>query len=414
MKANGFTDERFFCTLFLALSLYSHHLRAQGTDSLDLKIGQMIMIGMPKAELDTAVLHEIESGNVGSIIYFEKNVPRTNSYAGLKKICWTYQNAAPIPMFIGIDQEGGKVNRLKEKYGFPRSITAAAMGKSRSLDSVRFYAGSTAATLAGLGININFAPVVDVAVNPDNPVIVKHERSFSPNEDTVIMMAKAYIQEHHRLGIITVLKHFPGHGSSKDDTHFGIADVTTTWTAKELKPYQSLIDSGYADAVMSAHIVNKNLDPEGYPGTLSHRILDSLLRNTIGFHGVIFSDDMQMHAIAKQYGLEESIRLGINAGLDIMCFSNNIQGTDERTVAKVHGIIRQLVADGKVTPQRIDQSYRRIMKLKSTIGVSELERYRKQTVQMRQEMQALRSMPKSSSGTESSQVKPSRKKKRNK
>jgi beta-N-acetylhexosaminidase len=223
----------------------------------------MLLIGFPKAEVDTAVLREVRDGMVGSIIIFEKNIPAKNSFAALKKITWTYQQAAPIPLLISIDQEGGRVNRLKDKYGFTRSITAEAMGKSPSLDSVRFYSEATAATLAGLGINVNFAPVVDLAINRDNPIIAKVGRSFSANEDSVILMAKEVIKQHRKFGVLTSLKHFPGHGSSKHDTHLGIADVTNTWEEKELKPYKALIDSGYVDAVMTSHIVNRKLDPDG-------------------------------------------------------------------------------------------------------------------------------------------------------
>jgi beta-N-acetylhexosaminidase len=351
----------------LCCLLFVSHGFAQVGDSLDFKIGQLILIGMPGAEVDTAVLREVRTGKVGSLILFEKNIPKTNSFAGLKKMTSTYQKSAPVPLFIGIDQEGGKVNRLKEKYGFPRSISAAAIGKSKSVDSARFYAESTAATLAGLGINVNFAPVVDLAIEPNNPAIVKPERSYSANEDTVVMFAKEVVKQHRKYGVITVLKHFPGHGSTKDDTHLGMADVTNTWKERELKPYKLLISSGYADAIMTAHIVNKNLDKNGNPGTLSKPILDGILRKKLGYNGVVFSDDMQMHAIAKQYGLEEAIKMAVNAGVDIMCFSNNIQGTEERTVDKVHAIIKQFVANGEIPKERIEESYRRIMKLKSRL-----------------------------------------------
>lgn len=350
------------CLLFLGEGF------AQIGDSLDFKIGQMILIGMPAAEVDTAVLREVRTGKVGSLILFEKNIPKTNSFAGLKEMTGTYQRSAPVPLFIGIDQEGGKVNRLKEKYGFPRSITAAAIGKSKSLDTARYYAESTAATLAGLGINVNFAPVVDLAIEPNNPAIVKPERAYSANEDTVVMFAKEVVKQHRKYGVITVLKHFPGHGSAKADTHLGMADVTNTWKERELKPYKQLIASGYADAIMTAHIVNRNLDKNGNPGTLSKPILGGILRKKLGYNGVVFSDDMQMHAIAKQYGLEEAIKMAVNAGVDIMCFSNNIQGTEERTVDKVHAIIKQFVVNGDIPKERIEESYRRIMKLKSRLS----------------------------------------------
>ncbi|MBA4053566.1 MAG: hypothetical protein C0490_02540, partial [Marivirga sp.] len=327
------------------------------------------------------------NGKVGSIILFEKNIPPQNSFIALKKITWTYQHAAPIPLFIGIDQEGGRVNRLKDKYGFPKSITAAAMGKSPNLDSVRFYSESTASTLSGLGININFGPVVDLASNPTNPIIAKFGRAFSANEDSVTLMAQEVIKAHHKYGVLTSLKHFPGHGSSKDDTHLGIADVTNTWEERELSPYKSLIDSGFADAVMTSHIVNRKLDKNGNPGTLSEDILTGILRKRLNFQGVIFTDDMQMHAITKHYGLEDAIKLAINGGVDIMTFSNNIQQSEERTVDKVHSIIHKMVENGEIKKERIDESFDRIMKLKKQLSKNDQVSYYQQ--QLKQSNQAL-------------------------
>lgn len=362
-----------FVLLFVMTSL-----SAQPLDSLSIKIGQMILIGFPGPKVDPLVLEEVRSGKVGTIILFEKNVPKAKwprvysaaAFTPLKKIIWTYQKAAPIPLFVSIDEEGGRVNRLKAKYGFPRSISAQSMGKAGTLDSVRFYSESTAATLAGLGINVNFAPCVDLGVNKANTVIYKVGRSYSANADSVALLAGEFINRHRRYGVITVLKHFPGHGSSLADTHVGLADVTQTWTPAELIPYERLLASGQVDGIMTAHIVNKALDPSAYPGTMSHRMLDSLLRKKLNYNGVVFSDDMQMHAITKQYGVEEAIRLSINAGVDILCFSNNITGSEERTVTKVHTIIRGMVESGKISRERIDQSFRRIMKLKSRLSVA--------------------------------------------
>jgi beta-N-acetylhexosaminidase len=377
--------------LFAAL-LAAQALVAAGQlrDSLDLKIGQMILVGYPGTEVDPATLDAVRAGKVGAIILFEKNVPKTaNAFAPLKKVIWTYKKAATIPLLVCIDQEGGRVNRLKEKYGFPRSITADATGKSQSRDTVAFYAESIASNLAGLGFNVNFAPTVDVAVNPDNPVIVKAGRSFSANPDSVVWFAREYIKAHRRYGVITSLKHFPGHGSSKDDTHFGIADVTKYWQPYELMPYRTLLREGYVDAVMSSHIVNKTLDPSGRPGTLSHRILDSLLRKEIGFNGVVFSDDMHMHAITKYYSLEESIRLAVNGGIDIMCFSGNIPGSDERIADKIHSTLRALVDKGDISSERVEQSYRRIMALKARLGAGETNYYKALADEQRQRAEQL-------------------------
>lgn len=336
---------------------------AQKRDSLAIKIGQMIMIGFPGSQVDSLVLQEVAAGKAGAVIFFEKNIPPTNSYNGLKKIIWSYKKAATIPLLVAIDQEGGKVNRLKEKYGFPRSVSATQLGKY-PLDSVQFYAESLAGNLAGLGFNINFAPVVDLKINPTNTAIVRPERPFAKDPDSVVLYAREYIKAHRKIGVLTSLKHFPGHGSSTADTHFGVADVTNTWTTDELKPYRQLIDEGFADAVMSSHIVHKGLDPAAYPGTMSKRVLDSVLRKQLHFDGVVFSDDMHMHAISKQYGWDEAIKRAINAGIDVLCFSNNIPGSEQRTVDQVYQIIRTAVEKGDVPLARINQSYQRIMKLK--------------------------------------------------
>lgn len=374
-----------FAVVTLTLPLHGQQL-----DSLDIKIGQMILIGMPKAEVDPKVLEEVRLGKAGAIIFFEKNIPRSNSYMAFKKMAWTYQQAAPIPLLISIDQEGGLVNRLKEKYGFPRSISAMQMGRDALLDSVRFYGASTGATLAGLGINLNFAPDVDVAVNPDNPVIVKKERAFSDNEEAVATMAKEFVKTHRKVNVLTALKHFPGHGSSFVDTHLGLADVTNTWQARELVPFKRLIDSGYVDMVMTSHIVNRKLDPAGLPGTLSKRMLDSLLRKELGYDGVIVTDDMQMHAITLHYGLEDAIKLAIQAGVDIMCFSNNIQGSEERTVDKVHSIVRGFVEGGVIPQARIDESYDRILKLKQRLSEDPIRDYHLKTRRAVQQIATLR------------------------
>lgn len=411
----------FFALAALALFL-NLDTAAQSRDSLDIKIGQMILIGFPKADVDQEVLREIREGKVGSIILFEKNIPAKNSFVALKKIIWTYQSAAPIPLFVSIDQEGGRVNRLKDKYGFPRSITADAMGKAKSLDSVRFYAEATASTLAGLGINVNFAPVVDLAVNPNNPVIVKTGRAFSANADSVALLAREFVIQHRKYGVLTSLKHFPGHGSSKEDTHFGMADVTNTWSDNELFPYSSLIKEGYADAVMTSHIVNRSLDKEGRPGTLSSEIIQGILRDRMHFDGIVFTDDMQMHAITKHYGFEDAIRLAINAGVDIMTFSNNIAGSDQRTVDKVHQIIRGFVEKGVIKPERIDESFRRIMRTKKAmfanqrdaVLLAEIARLHAENAALKDDVKTLTEKPKEETSSQASEESSKKKKKKKK
>jgi len=359
--------------LFLVILLGTvtlHQSVAQPTayDSLDIKIGQMIMIGYSGTSLNPfdPIVKEIKDGSVGGIILFEKNIADSNSIATLTRLTASLQKIAPIPLVMAIDQEGGKVNRLKEKYGFPKSVAAEYLGTLNNEDTTRFYAQSTAKTLKETGFNTNFAPVLDLAINPENPVIVKYGRSYSADPKIVTQHAQIMIEEHTKQHIVTVGKHFPGHGSSESDTHFGVADVTKSWNKDELFPYKKLVKDGLLPGVMSAHIVNTTLDTTSLPGTLSREILQGLLREKIGFNGVVFSDDMQMHAITKEFGLEKAIELGINAGLDVIIFSNNIQNSEERTVGVVHELITAMVKDGRIPMARIDEAYERIMKMKKT------------------------------------------------
>ncbi len=340
------------------------------TDSLDIKIGQMLMIGYPGTSIDNndPVMAEIRDGKVGGIVFFEKNIAAERSMLTMKDMIWTMQAAADIPLLIAIDQEGGRVNRMKTKYGFPKSVTAEYLG-TQPLDSTRYYAELTAGTLAAVGINVNFAPVVDLAINPDNPIIAGVDRSYSDDAEKVTMHAAEVIKAHRKNHVGTTLKHFPGHGSSVDDTHLGMADVTETWMDTELDPYRILQEEDLIDGIMSSHIVNRELDPEGLPGTLSKPILTDLLRNKIGYDGVVYSDDMQMKAITLHYGLEKAIELGINAGLDVLIFSNNIQESEERTVDTVHRIIRDLVENGTISEDRINESYQRIIRLKHKLNL---------------------------------------------
>ena len=210
---------------------------------------------------------------------------------------------------------------------------------------------------------MNFGPVADLNSNPDNPVIGRLGRSFSPDPSIVISNLQLIIQAYHNNGIFATLKHFPGHGSSTTDTHRDFTDITASWSEQELEPYRALIASGYSDAIMTAHVFNAKLDTL-YPATLSKQTLTGLLRDKLHFKGVIVSDDMQMKAIADRYGLETSVQLAIEAGVDLLLFGNNTS-YDPAIASKAAEIIRSLLQKRIITPERIDQSYQRIMVLKN-------------------------------------------------
>lgn len=365
---------KFLALLFLIL--FSNRLVAQpeATDSdsvsLDIMIGQMILTGIGDFSYmpdDAEILKEIQDGKVGGIILFEKNINAERPKRQLKRTVDMLNEAASIPLFISIDEEGGKVNRLKTKYGFPATKQAGELGQLNNLDTTAFYANSTASTLNEYGINVNYAPDVDVAINPENPVIAKLGRSYSNDPKIVANHAQAFIDVHRKNNVLTVLKHFPGHGSSQNDSHLGVADVSNTWQFSELMPYKYLMDSGRVDAIMTAHIVNEHLDPSKLPATLSPYIISNILREVLNYDGVVFTDDMQMHAISKNYGFEESIKMAINAGVDVMLFCNNVPGNERRTPSQIHTIISDYVTQGDISEVRIREAYDRIMQLKSKL-----------------------------------------------
>ena len=357
---------------FLTVSAVGRQPDPVLADSLDIMIGQMIMVGFhgKTADADTALFNDIQKGYVGGVILYEKNISVSKPWIGLKNLTFTMQKAAVIPLWIAIDQEGGRVNRLKTKYGFPPSVTAEYLGNIDDLDSTRYYADLTAATLAGLGINVNFTPVADLASNAENPIIAGKSRAYSADPAVVVRHAGVVVASHRNFKILTSLKHFPGHGSSTGDTHMGMADVTAVWSVDELLPYQLMIQAGKVDAIMTAHIINGRLDSLELPATLSHAVIQGLLRSELGYNGVVFSDDMHMRAISDHFGLKTAIKLSINAGVDVLLFSNNLAPDDESGARNIHRIIRSLVNEGSVGEDRIKESYQRIVRLKKTYSLN--------------------------------------------
>ena len=359
-----------FFLLLHALTARSAVVPVQKQDQLNMKIGQMIMVGFRGTSLQEApdLAEDITKRNLGGVVLFDYDVPSKSSGRNitspdqLRKLTRELQQTSVVPLFIAIDQEGGRIARLKTKYGFPESVSAERLGQLNNPDSTYRAALATAEILEKAGININFAPVVDLDTNPENPVIGKLERSFSADPCVVSSQAAATIRALHTKKIIATLKHFPGHGSSTTDTHKDFTDITKSWDKAELIPYRKLIEDGYSDLVMTAHVYNANLDPV-YPATLSKRTITGLLRDSLGFRGPVISDDMQMKAVADHYSIEKAILQALEAGMDILLFANN-SSYDAAIAQKAVSIIRSFVDSGTVTPGRIDSSYNRIMKLK--------------------------------------------------
>lgn len=325
--------------------------------------------GLAAAER-SPVIRDIRAGRIGGVVFFDRDLAlnrderNIRSPQQVKKLIAALQNAAAVPLLVAVDQEGGQVARLKEKHGFPATVTPQSLGDLDNPAETRRQALITAAALAQAGFNMNFSPVVDLNVNPANPIIGRYQRSFSADPDKVVRHARAVIEAQSEHGVASCLKHFPGHGSSRRDSHLGFSDVSETWEPLELEPFRKLIAHGGVDTVMTAHIFNRYLDPE-YPATLSAATIDGLLRQELGFAGVVICDDMEMKAISAEYDRETALELALNAGIDILLMANN-RVYDPDIAIRTQETILALLTAKRVRPARINQACRRVLQLKRT------------------------------------------------
>jgi beta-N-acetylhexosaminidase len=339
-------------------------------NDLDVKIGQMLMVGFRGFEVqdDHPIVQDIRERQIGGVILFDRDssiqssIRNIQSPEQVRRLVASLQKFASIPLFIAIDQEGGKVTRLKAHFGFPLTVSAQYLGRINQLEVTGKHAHVIATTLAELGINLNFAPVVDLNTNPHNPIIGKFERSFSDDPEIVTAHALEWIKAHHKQHVLCALKHFPGHGSARNDSHLGFVDVTEVWSSQELIPYSKIIRAGQCDLVMTAHIFHTKLDPH-LPATLSKSIITGILRDQFQYDGLVVSDDLQMKAIRSDYSFETAIQAAIEAGVDLLVFGNNLVYEEEIT-ARAIAVIKKLVLDEVISRTRIEQSYQRIHRLK--------------------------------------------------
>lgn len=363
-------------TLLLLAICFCSCAKQHNTLSLRQQVAQMVMVGFQGTDINNCgeIVQVITNEQIGGIILFDYSVPTHSRPRNIvspeqtSTLVAELQKLSQAPLFVAIDEEGGQVSRLKKRYGFLPTVTPQYLGNINNEDTTRFYARRIAVACRKVGVNINFAPSVDVNVNPDCPIIGKLDRSFSSNAEGVIKHASWFVSEHQKVGVGCAIKHFPGHGSSLADSHLGLTDVTQTWTRTELKPFEALLAEPNCPMLMTSHIFNAKLDSI-YPATLSKRTL-SIVRDSIGYNGLIFSDDMMMNAISKCYGLEEAVFRAIDAGVDVLIFSNNIDEYNANIAHQVIELIMDMVADGRISKERIAQSVERIMLAKQVICAS--------------------------------------------
>jgi beta-N-acetylhexosaminidase len=345
------------------------------------QIGQMLIMGFSGTEINehSPITKWLTTDGLGGVILFDidllqkgqaKNLVNQEQIRLLNtqlKQCAQvddYKEEKLFP-FIAIDYEGGIVDRLSQIDGCLKTKKPCELALLNDED-LKVEARTMAETLQSLGFNLNFAPVVDLKLNEERGIIGKLGRSFSAEPSQVARVAKVFIETFSEHGITCCYKHFPGHGSAISDSHQGCVDVTETFQDQELEPYSLLLKHCETPTmIMTAHVINRKLDATGVAATLSHPILNGLLREQLGFNGVIISDDLQMQAISNHYSLDETLYLTINAGADMLIFANQ---WGEITATEVIDRIEALVEAKQIEKNRIEQAYQRILNLKNRLS----------------------------------------------
>lgn len=330
------------------------------TWTLEQKIGQLFICGFHSLVPDDQIKKLVSDLHVGGVVYFRRNVQTIEQLATLSRDLQALpRSKAEIPLFISIDQEGGMVSRL-DHDGVSRIQGNMALGAANDLTLTEEVAVLAAKEMLGLGINLNFAPCVDVNNNPGNPVI--GVRSFGENPERVAEHGAAAIRGYQSQGVSATAKHFPGHGDTAVDSHLGLAVVPhdkDRLNRVELLPFRKAIEAG-TDAIMTAHVIFPAFEPEDIPATLSRRVLHDLLREEMGFEGVIVTDCLEMHAISKHYGIAAGAVQAIQAGADIVLVSHTLEDQVNAIQA-----VREAVIQGALTEDQINTSVERVLALKA-------------------------------------------------
>lgn len=326
--------------------------------SLRQKVGQMIQAGFDGLEPNKEIVELIEKHHLGGVILFARNVKDIAQVADLThKLQLAALRSGHEPLWISIDQEGGMVARITEGVALmPGQMAIAAGG---SVSAAYDAANSCGKELRALGINMNFAPDLDVNVNPDNPVI--GVRSFGESPQSVAAFGAEAVRGLQDAGVAATAKHFPGHGDTSVDSHLDLPTISHSRERiyeVELYPFQKAIEAG-VDAVMSSHIVFPAFESRKLPATLSHSVLTGLLREELGFRGVIVTDCMEMQAISDHYGTVQAAVMAVEAGADCILISHR----HELQVGAIEAIV-EAVESGRISEERIDRSVERLLALK--------------------------------------------------
>ncbi|WP_410771956.1 beta-N-acetylhexosaminidase [Fontibacillus sp. BL9] len=327
------------------------------------KIGQLVLVGMVGTEADEHTKDLIETYHVGGFIFYKDNIKNSKQALKLFNQLKKDNKANPVPLFLSVDEEGGRVSRMPGE--FTKMPTAANIGKTGNPEAAEEAYGIIGEELAGFGLNLDFAPVLDVNSNPDNPVI--GDRAFGNTPEVVSKMGLAAMEGLSDKGVIPVVKHFPGHGDTSVDSHLGLPVVEhdlKRLKELELVPFKAAIEDG-VDVVMIAHLLMPKLDPD-HPASFSKAVIHDLLREDLGYEGVVISDDMTMGAITENYKIEDAAVDFIVAGGNIV-----LVGHDYEKEQAVIQAITEAVEQGKISEEMLDERIYAILKLKEKYRLSD-------------------------------------------
>ena len=350
---------------FLAATLAAPCVTRAAAAVSETAIGDMLMLGFSGAAADASGAQDlaahVAAGRVGGVCFLGHNA---RSQAGVESLTRLFGNAGSRNRaLVAIDQEGGAVQRLGSKLGYPSVPAAQAVAARNDAGNAQALYRNMASQLRKAGFNLNLAPVVDLGFEPRNPIVAHFGRAFGEDGATVARYAAAFIKGHHDAGVLTALKHFPGHGSTLTDSHARPVDLTATWREDEIEPYRALAQAGLIDIVMSGHLSHARLTA-GEPATLSRKAVETWLRGTLGYQGVVMTDDLDMAAIRSSYSLKDAVIKAIAAGNDLILLSNSATPDSDLPVAVI-GWVRDAVASGQIKPGRIEEAGARIAAMKA-------------------------------------------------
>lgn len=316
------------------------------------KLGQMVMIGIQGTKVDDDSLYMLNQYHMGGVILFDRNMESPEQVKQLTSDLQSQSNEK-VPLFIGIDEEGGDVVRMAEKLTPPPS--QKEIGETGDIEQAKIWAIKTAKSLKDMGINVNFAPVADVGSND--------KRSYSTDANTVIDFVRAATEGYQQENIIYSLKHFPGIGKGRVDSHVDSSSIDVTkeiLMAEDILPFKTIIDENEPNDyfILVSHLKYPALDEE-YPASLSSKIMTDLLRNELGYKGIIITDDMEMGAVANHNDFRSIGVNAVKAGADIVLVCHEYEHQQE-----VYLGLLDAVNSGEISQERIDESVKRIIKVK--------------------------------------------------